>query len=177
MFAYSLKDGSALIRIPVNSGPILGSPNVGIDNRIYFGSGSNLCAINLDRTDAAADIIMTTLYGNITTPITLAVDSATKLTQAFFSTELGATGYAEVDSSTQTYPLTNIASNSIPVLDASYAYVMGKTGIVWRYQWNPNFPNTSNYPTGAANFGPSIIINNLCSQVVVATSTAILTLS
>jgi hypothetical protein len=178
MFVYSLKDASVILRIPVNTGPILGSPNLGIDNRIYFGSGSNLCAINLDRTEAATDIIMTTLCGNITTPITLAVDSATQLTQAFFSTELGATGYAEVDINTQNYPLMNIASNSVPVLDASYAYIMGKTGIVWRYQWNPLLPSiTSNYPTGAANFAPSIIINNLCSHVIVATSTAIVTLS
>ena len=178
MYAYSLKDASVILRIPVNTGAILGSPNLGIDNRIYFGSGSNLCAINLDRTEAATDIIMTTLCGNITTPITLAVDSATQLTRAFFSTDLGATGYAQVDSNTQNYPLMNIASNSVPVLDASYAYIMGKTGIVWRYQWNPLLPNiTSNYPTGATNFAPSIIINNLCSQVVVATSTAIVTLS
>jgi hypothetical protein len=177
MFVYSLKDSSTIMRIPVNTGPILGSPNLGIDNRIYFGSGSNLCAINLDRTDAALDIIMTTLCGNITTPITLAVDSASQLTRAFFSTELGATGYAQVENMTQNYPLTDIASNSIPVLDASHVYVMGKTGIVSRYQWNPLLPNTSNYPTGAANFAPSIIINNLCSHVVVATSTAIVTLS
>ena len=178
MFVYSLKDGSTLIRIPVNTGPVLGSPNLGVDNRIYFGSGSNLCAFNLDRTEFATDVVITTLCGNITSPITLAVDT-TQLTRAFFSTELGATGYVQVDNDIQNFPLTNIVSNSIPVLDASYVYVMGKTGIVWRYQWNPELPNitTLSYATGATNFAPSVIINNLCSHVVVATSNTIFTLS
>jgi len=176
MFSYSLKDGSTILRIPVNTGPILGSPNLGIDNRIYFGSGSNLCAINLDRTEPATDVVTTTLCGNITTPITLAVDSATQLTRAFFSTDLGATGYVQIDTYVENYPLMNIASNSIPVLDASYVYVVGKTGIVWRYQWNPELPNTSNYATGATNFAPSVIIS-VSNEVVVVTSNAILTLS
>jgi hypothetical protein len=176
MFVYSLKDGSTLLRIPANTGPVLSSPNLGIDNRIYFGSGSNLCAFNLDRTEASSDVVMTTLCGNITTTITLAVDTS-QLTRAFFSTDLGATGYVQIDSNTQNYPLSNIASNSIPVLDASYVYVVGKTGIVWRYEWNPELPNvTSNYATGSANFAPSVIINS-SSQVVVATSNAIFTLS
>ena len=176
MFAYSLKDGSAILRIPVNTGPVLGSPNLGIDNRIYFGSGSNLCAFNLDRSEAATDVIMTTLCGNITTPVTLAVDT-TQLTRAFFSTELGATGYAQVDSNTQNYPLMNIASNSLPVLDASHVYVVGKTGIVWRYEWNPDIPTTTlSYTTGSTNFAPSVIID-ASNQVVIATSTAIFTLS
>ena len=184
MYVYSLKDGSTVFRIPANTGPILGSPNLGVDNRIYFGSGSNLFATNLDRTQAGTDIVMTTLCGNITTPITLAVDG-TRLTRAFFSTELGATGYAQLDCNIQYYPLggsiTTVISNSIPVLDASYVYVMGKngagTGAVWRYQWNPDLPTvTSNYQTTATNFAPSIIINE-SSQIVIVTASAIVTLS
>ena len=175
-YVYSLKTGSVVLRIPANTGPILGSPNLGIDNRLYFGSGSNLFAPNLDRTQPSTDLVMTTLCGNITSTITLAVD-VSRLTRAFFSTDLGASGYIQFDNYIERYPLQNIASNSIPVLDASYVYVMGKTGIVWRYTWNPEAPIiTSNYATGAANFGPSVIINS-SSQVVVATSTAILTLS
>lgn len=184
MYVYSLKDGSTIFRIPANTGPILGSPNLGVDNRIYFGSGSNLFATNLDRRQAGTDIVMTTLCGNITSAITLAVDG-TRLTRAFFSTELGATGYAQVDCNIQYYPLggsiTTVISNSIPVLDASYVYVMGKNGAgigsVWRYQWNPNLPNVrSNYQTTATNFTPSIIINE-SSQVVIVTASAIVTLS
>jgi hypothetical protein len=183
MYSYSLNDGSILLRIPANTGPILGSPNVGIDNRIYFGSGTNLFAMNLDRSESNTDIIIGTSNGNITTPMTLAVDN-TRLTRAFFSTDLGATVSVQVDTNTIRYPLlnvTSIQSNSIPVLDASYAYVMGKTGggagVVWRYQWNPNVPTTTlSYSTGATNFAPSVIIN-ASSEVVVLTSSAILTLS
>ena len=177
MFVYSLKDASTLFRIPVNTGPILGSPNLGVDNRIYFGSGSNLCAFNLDRTEASTDIVMTTLCGNITTPITLAVDN-TRLTRGFFSTDLGASGYIQIDTYLENYPLTNITSNSIPVLDASHVYVVGNTGTVWRYQWNPEPTTipTSNYSTGATNFTPSVIID-ASNQLVIATSNAILTLS
>jgi hypothetical protein len=184
MYVYSLKDGSTIFRIPANTGPILGSPNLGVDNRIYFGSGSNLFATNLDRTQAMTDIVMTTLCGNITTTITLAVDN-TQLTRAFFSTDLGATGYAQVDCNIQYYPLggsiTTVISNSIPVLDASYVYVTGKNGAgigsVWRYEWNPDLPNVrSNYQTTATNFAPSVIINQ-SSQVVIVTASAVVTLS
>lgn len=181
MYSYSLDDGSVHLRIPANTGPILGSPNLGIDNRIYFGSGSNLFAMNLDRSESASDVIMTTLCGNITSQITLAVDD-TRLTRAFFSTALGATGYAQVDTYTQNYPLTNIVSNSVPVLDASYVYVMGKkvpgsNGIVWRYQWNPEVAtNTLSYGLTPTSFGPSALVNS-SSQLVVVTSTGFLTFS
>ena len=183
MYSYSLKDGSVLLRIPANTGPILGSPNLGIDNRIYFGSGSNLFAMNLDRTQPETDVIMTTLCGNITSQITLAVDDS-RLTRAFFSTALGATGYAQVDNYTQYYPLTNIVSNSAPVLDASYVYVMGKigtvnlSGVAWRYEWNPDKPTIkSSYTTVSTNFAPSVLISSVSSQLVVLTSAVILTLS
>jgi hypothetical protein len=178
LYGYSQIDGSRLLYYPANTGPILGSPNIGIYNRIIFGSGSNLFAINLDRSQTSNDIIFTNVIGNITSQITLAIDT-NQNTNAFFTTDANTAYSVQIDVNTETH-VTNdlILSGSSPVLDASYMYVMNISGKLWRYQWNPlNFTVNSNYQLAndTAGYSPSIIINS-SSQVVISQTSNVITL-
>ena len=178
VYSYSTLNGTSLFTIPANTGSIFGSPNIGVYDRVYFGSGSNLFACHLDRSLYEEDVVYSDVVGNITTAITLAVDND-KNTNAFFTTDLNTAYCVKIDTYTCNVTPAVVASNSLPVLDTSYMYVMGKTGSVLRYNWNAtaNFSVTNTYTVpSTTNFGPSVLIS-LTNRVTVVTSNAILTLS
>jgi hypothetical protein len=179
IYSYDELDGHTLLYYPANMGPVLSSPNVGIYNRVFFGSGSNLFAISLDRKQSSNDLVFTNILGNITSSITLSINNAFE-TNAFFTTDSNTAYCVNIDANSESRVTdTLILSGSSPVLDVSYMYVMGISGEVLRYQWNPlNFTNNQkyqiqNYTNG---YSPSIIIDGL-NRVIVAVTSAIITLS
>jgi hypothetical protein len=177
VYSYSTLNGTTLFSIPAKTGSILGAPNIGVFDRVYFGSGSNLFVCTLDRTLYEEDVVYTNVTGNITTAVTLAVDN-NKKTNAFFTTDANIAYSVQIDDYTSTSTPADVASNSLPVLDTSYMYVMGKTGSVLRYRWNPLDFTVSNVYTVPAttNFGPSVLID-VSNQVTVITGGLIYTLS
>ena len=179
VYSYSTLNGTTLFSIPAKTGSILGAPNIGVFDRVYFGSGSNVFVCALDRTLYEEDVVYTNVSGNITTAVTLAVDN-NKKTNAFFTTDSNYAYSVQIDDYTCNVTPNVVASNSLPVLDASYMYVMGTTGKVLRYRWNPldfTVSNTSIPPSSpTTNFGPSVLID-ASNQVTVITGGFIYTLS
>ena len=191
LWSYSPITGQSLFSIPVNTGPILGTANIDTSSRVFFGSGSNLFACPIDRTQSAYDLVYTNIVGNITAGVTLAVDSA-KSTRAFFTTDAKRTYCVQIDSNVGacTDPGYIINNNSLPILDISYMYVVGGTGsggsipCVFRFpSWysvdlTSGFLNAfgSYFNVATTTSAPNLLIN-LSSSIVFLTNTGLFTLS
>ena len=165
VYAYDQFTGSNIFYVPIATGPILGSPTVGVDNFVYVGSGSNMWMINLDRTLSYTDTVFTNVNGNITSPIVVAVDLSYNV-RAFFTTDIG--NVYSVDTVSYDYQTaTAIDSNCIPVLDISSMYMVAGSSVnkyLWNMWTNPVTDTTltrqSNITLTNSNFvGSSIIIN------------------
>ena len=187
LWNYSPITGQSIFSIPVNTGPILGTANIDTSSRVFFGSGSNLFACPIDRTQSADDLVYTNIFGNITAGVTLAVDSA-KSTRAFFTTDAKRMYCVQIDSNvgTSTDLYFSILRDSLPVLDISYAYVVGGVsptqGLV-RFPWysvnlaSGNLAPDIAYSNGTTtSFAPRVLINSSNSIVLLA-NTGLFTLS
>lgn len=187
LWSYSHITGQSLFSIPVNTGPILGTANIDTSSRVFFGSGSNLFACPVDRTQSEYDLVYTNIFGNITAGVTLAVDSA-KSTRALFTTDAKRMYCVQIDSNvgacTDLY--FNILKDSLPIVDISHAYVVGGVsptqGLV-RFPWySVNLASGNLAPDIAysnattSSFAPKVLINSANSIVLLA-NTGLFTLS
>jgi outer membrane protein assembly factor BamB len=189
LWNYSPITGQSIFSIPANTGPILGTANIDTSSRVFFGSGSNLFACPIDRTQSAEDLVYTNVVGNITSGVTLAVDF-TKSTRAFFTTDAKRMYCVQIDLNVGAYtnPGYLIRKESLPILDISYAYVIGETGggslpCVFRFPWYSVDLTTGNltafgsfFDIGATTFAPNLLINS-SSSIVLLANTGLFTLS
>jgi PQQ-like domain len=171
LYAYDQFTGSNIFYVPISTGPILGCPTLAVDSCIYVGSGSNMFKINLDRSLSKGDSAFTDVFGNITSPVVVAVDLSFDV-RAFFTTDTG--NVYSVDTETYDYQIASgIDTNCIPVLDISSMYMVAGSSVnkyLWNMWVNPTtstaLSNQTSITLTDSNFVGSSVIINTANQLV-----------